>query len=83
MGFALQKKGILITSLKLPCNRNMECRIRVNQGDLVHEEGRVYGDKVNIATRLESLTGGGGIRISGKFYEEVKSKLGFGVRGCG
>ena len=60
---------------ELPPSRQMEFRIGINLGDVVEEEGRIYGDGVNIAARLESLAEGGGICISGKVYEEVKNKL--------
>ena len=33
----------------------MDFRIGINLGDVVHEEGRIYGDGVNIAARLEAL----------------------------
>ncbi|NOQ19594.1 MAG: tetratricopeptide repeat protein [Desulfobacterales bacterium] len=57
-------------------NRRMQFRIGINLGDVVEEEGRIYGDGVNIAARMEGLAEGGGICISGKVYEEVKNKLG-------
>ncbi|KKU47778.1 MAG: Adenylyl cyclase class-3/4/guanylyl cyclase, partial [Candidatus Woesebacteria bacterium GW2011_GWF2_46_8] len=40
---------------ELPENRRMEFRIGVNLGDVIEEEGRIYGDGVNIASRLEGL----------------------------
>jgi adenylate cyclase len=61
---------------ELPPARQMEFRIGINLGDIVEEERRIYGDGVNIAARGEGLAEGGGICISGKVYEEVKSKLG-------
>jgi len=61
---------------ELPYNRRMEFRIGINLGDVVEEEGRIYGDGVNIAARLQSLAEGGGICISGTVYDQVKSKLG-------
>ena len=48
----------------LPDNRKMEFRIGINVGDVVEEEGRIYGDGVNIAARVESLSEAGGICIS-------------------
>jgi class 3 adenylate cyclase len=57
-------------------NRRMEFRIGINLGDVVEEQGRIYGDGVNIAARLQSLAEGGGICISGTVYDQVKSKLG-------
>jgi adenylate cyclase len=61
---------------ELPYGRRMEFRIGINLGDVVEEGGRVYGDGVNIAARIESLSEGGGICISGTVYDQVKSKLG-------
>ena len=61
---------------ELPPARQMEFRIGINLGDVVEEEGRIYGDGVNIAARLESLAEGGGICISGKVHKEVKTRLG-------
>ena len=45
---------------ELPENRRMEFRIGVNVGDVIEEEGRIYGDGVNIAARLEGLAEGVG-----------------------
>jgi len=60
---------------ELPENRRMEFRIGINLGDVIEKEGSIYGDGVNVAARLEGLALGGGICISGKVYEEVKSKV--------
>jgi adenylate cyclase len=56
--------------------RQMEFRIGINLGDVVEEEGRLYGDGVNIAARLESLAEPGGVAISGTAYDQVVNKLG-------
>ena len=56
--------------------RKMEFRIGVNLGDVVEEEGRIYGDGVNIAARMEGLAVAGGICISGSVYDSVESRLG-------
>jgi len=62
---------------ELPYNRRMEFRIGVNVGDVVEEEGRIYGDGVNISARVEGLAEAGGICISGKVYDHVENKIGF------
>ena len=49
---------------ELPNNRKMEFRIGVNIGDVIEEEGRIYGDGVNIAARVETMANAGGICIS-------------------
>jgi adenylate cyclase len=60
---------------ELPANRRLEFRIGVNLGDVVHEQGRLYGDGVNVAARIEALAEPGGICVSGKVYDEVRRKL--------
>jgi len=55
--------------------RRMRFRIGINQGDVVFDDSRVYGDGVNVAARLEGLAEPGGICISRKVYEEVAGKM--------
>ncbi len=62
-------------NLKLPDDRKMQFRIGVNVGDVVEEGGRIYGDGVNIAARVEDLADAGGIGISGRVYDQVENKL--------
>ncbi len=54
----------------------MEFRIGVNLGDVIEEEGRIYGDGANIAARVEAMAEAGGICISGRAYDQVENKLG-------
>ena len=62
----------------VPDRRKMEFRIGINLGDVITEEGRLYGDGVNIAARLEGLADAGGICISEAAYTQVKNKLALG-----
>jgi adenylate cyclase len=59
-------------------NRRMEFRIGINLGDVIEEGGRIYGDGVNIAARMEGLAEAGGICVSGTVYEHVKDKVPMG-----
>ena len=61
---------------ELPDNSKMQFRIGVNLGDVIDEDGRIYGDGVNIAARVESLAEAGGICISGRGHDQVENKLG-------
>lgn len=64
-------------------DRRMNFRIGVNLGDVVEEDGRIYGSGVNIASRLEGLAEPGGICISGRTYDHIKTKLGLGYKYIG
>jgi adenylate cyclase len=55
--------------------RRMMFRIGVNLGDIIEDEGRIYGDGVNIAARLEGLAEAGDVCISGTVFDQVKQKV--------
>ncbi len=59
----------------LRAQRRMEFRIGVNLGDVMVDGEQIYGDGVNVAARLESLADPGGICISGKVHDEIRTKL--------
>jgi len=59
----------------LPMNKRMQFRIGINLGDIVEEGSRIYGDGVNIAARVESMSDAGGICISGTVYDHVENKI--------
>jgi len=69
------QRGIAASNANLPPERRMDLRIGVNLGDVMVEDGDIYGDGVNIATRLEQLAEPGGICVCGSTYEQVKHKL--------
>jgi adenylate cyclase len=60
----------------LPPENRMAYRIGINLGDVVIDQGRLYGDGVNIAARIEKLADPGGIAISGTVFDEVENKIG-------
>lgn len=60
----------------LPEHRQMWFRIGINSGDvLVKDDGTIYGDSVNIAARLESLSTPGSICISSGVHDSVQTRL--------
>jgi class 3 adenylate cyclase len=77
------QRDIAERNAELPDSRRMEFRIGVNLGDVIEEEGRIYGDGVNIAARLEGLADAGGICISGTAFDQVKGKLSLGYQFVG
>jgi adenylate cyclase len=55
----------------------------VNVGDIIIEDGDIFGDGVNIAARLEALAEPGGICISAAAHEQVRDKLDFSFEDMG
>jgi adenylate cyclase len=68
---------------ELPYNRQMQFRIGVNLGDVIEEDGRIYGDGVNISARVETIADAGGICISGRAFDQVENKLGLEYENLG
>src|SRR6267143_1724118 len=59
----------------LPADRVMQFRLGVHMGDVIADEDEVFGDDVNIAVRLETVAGPGGVAVSGKAYGEASKHL--------
>lgn len=53
---------------------NVPLRIGIHQADVIFEESDVYGDGVNIASRLESMAIPGSILISAKTFDDIKNQ---------
>jgi adenylate cyclase len=77
------QKKISERNADLPENRRMVFRIGVNLGDIVEEDDRIYGDGVNVASRIEGLAEPGGVCLSKSAYEQIKKKLDFGFEYMG
>ena len=48
-------------------------RIGIHTGDIVRDEEGIYGDGVNLASRIESMATSGSVLISGKVHDEIKN----------
>jgi adenylate cyclase len=55
--------------------RRIEFRMGINLGDIIIEDGDIFGDGVNIAARLEALAEPGGICLSAAAHEQVRDRL--------
>jgi len=67
----------------LPRTHWIEYRIGINLGDVIIEDDDIYGDGVNVASRLEGLAQPGQVYISGGIYEQIKNKLVCGYESLG
>ena len=63
--------------------RRIQFRIGINLGDVIVQDGDVFGDGVNVAARLEGLAEPGGIVVSGTVHAQVRTKLPFNFNDLG
>ena len=56
-------------------DRRMEFRIGINLGDIIFEDGDIYGEGVNIAARVEQLADVGGICVTAAVHGQVDGRL--------
>ncbi len=66
-----------------PEETRLSFRIGVNLGDVIFDDGDIFGDGVNVAARLESMADTDGIAISGSVYEQVHNRLDVGYDDLG
>jgi len=69
------QEGMAGRELDLPETERISLRIGVNLGDILVEGTDIYGDGVNVASRLEALAAPGGICLSGAAFDAVEGKL--------
>src|SRR5471030_1558189 len=66
-----------------PEDQRIEFRIGINVGDIIIDDGDIYGDGVNIAARVETLAVAGAICLSDNAYQQIKGKLALDVSDMG
>jgi len=73
---ALDWQGAVAAAMaELPAERRLNFRIGVDLGDVMVEGDDIYGDGVNIASRLEALAGPGEICVSENAYRQAKGRI--------
>jgi TolB-like protein/class 3 adenylate cyclase len=69
------QRGMAERNGRVPSDDRIEFRIGINVGDIVVEDGDIFGDGVNVAARLEGLAEPGGICVSARVQEDVAGRL--------
>ena len=69
------QRSMVTRNSAIPQDKRIVFRIGINVGDIIIDEGDIYGDGVNIAARLEALAEPGGICISKSARDQVRDKL--------
>jgi len=67
----------------LPADKRIDLRVGLNMGDIVVEDGDIFGDGVNVAARLEGLAEPGGICVSARVREDAAGRLDLGFEDMG
>jgi adenylate cyclase len=77
------QRGMEDRNANLAESERIRFRIGINLGDVMVDEGDMFGDGVNVAARIEALAAPGEICVSGSVREQVGEKLpiGFADRG--
>src|SRR5262249_26780663 len=69
------QRGMVERNESTPQDKRIELRIGIHLGDIIVEEGDIFGDGVNIAARLEGIALPGGVCISDDVHRQVRGKL--------
>ena len=69
------QQGMGERNADIPPTSRIEFRMGINVGDVVVEDGDIFGDGVNVAARLEGLVQPGGICVSARVQEDAAGRL--------
>ena len=59
----------------VPAEKRIEFRFGIHQGDIIVEDGDIFGDGVNLVARLEGLAEPGSICVSGRVHADALGKV--------
>jgi TolB-like protein/class 3 adenylate cyclase/Flp pilus assembly protein TadD len=69
------QRGMAKRNADIPFEQRIEFRIGIHQGDIIVEDGDIFGDGVNLAARLEGLAEPGGICVSARVRSDATGKV--------
>src|SRR6266403_1292037 len=77
------QQGMEDRNANLAASDRIRFRIGINLGDVMFDEGDMFGDGVNVAARLQELAAPGEICVSASMREQVGEKLPIGFADLG
>src|SRR5215813_5048307 len=73
---AVEVQTAMVTKITdVPEDRRIAFRIGINIGDIIVDGDDIFGDGVNVATRLQEIAAPGGICVSSRVHEDVRDRL--------
>ena len=69
------QRSIAECNASVATDRHIEFRIGIHQGDVIAEDGDIFGNGVNIAARLEALAEPGGIYVSDRVQSDAAGRI--------
>jgi class 3 adenylate cyclase len=69
------QRAMISRNANVPEDKRILFRVGIHQGDIVVDEQDIFGDGVNVAARLQTLSEPGGVCVSGRVYEDMIGRL--------
>src|SRR4051812_6064525 len=69
------QRGMVDRNADLPERKHLLFRMGLNLGDIIEDDGDLFGDGVNVAARLERLSEPGGLCIARSVRDQIRDKL--------
>ena len=69
------QRGMVARNADIPADKRIIFRVGINLGDVIADRGDLFGDGVNIAARLETLSEPGGVAISRTLHDQIRDRL--------
>ena len=70
-------------ALQAEVDDELQLRIGIHLGEILVQEGRLYGDGVNVASRIRPLAEPGGVCVSGEVHRSIRNQPGIDLTSLG
>ena len=69
------QRGMIDRNADVPADERIEFRVGIHVGDIIEDDGDIFGDGVNVAARLEGIAVRGGICVSRQALDQIEGIL--------